>query len=230
MSRGFRGSLGGRRTAGPGRALFRHSDHNSRQARHCARPTPASHQVRPEVTGLAIALRLATTGRTAALDDPDRAGARNATGTLMDWAAPELLTRFDELADVVAEADRTLAFGCPTCLVGGDLFFGVHEPGLFVKLPEDAAATLLAAGGVPFEPVPGRAMGGFFRAASRLHGPRAVGTPFLRVRLHVATEESEGGLGRPAHCRPYPLPPPSRSLASTTSRALVAPAESAARH
>lgn len=31
-----------------------------------------------------------------------------------------------------------------------------------MKLPEPAAAELRAAGGTPFEPMPGRAMGGFF--------------------------------------------------------------------
>ena len=42
------------------------------------------------------------------------------------------------------------------------MFFGVHATGLFVKLPPDQAAELLAEGGKPFEPMPGRAMGGFF--------------------------------------------------------------------
>lgn len=77
-------------------------------------------------------------------------------------AAPELLARFEELVEVVPEVDRKLVFGCPSCLVGGNMFFGVHPVGLFVKLPPDAGAELLADGGVPFEPMPGRAMGGFF--------------------------------------------------------------------
>ena len=89
----------------------------------------------------------------------------------MDRPAPELLARFDELADIVADADRKLVFGCPTYLVGGNMFFGVHATGLFVKLPEGAAATLLEAGGVPFEPMPGRAMGGFFVLPAALPGP-----------------------------------------------------------
>jgi len=80
----------------------------------------------------------------------------------MDKAAPELVARFEALSDVVADADRKLVFGSPTCLVAGHMFFGVHATGLFVKLPEDAAAELVRAGGVPFEPMPGRPMGGFF--------------------------------------------------------------------
>ena len=89
----------------------------------------------------------------------------------MDRAAPELVARFEELVGVVPEADRKLVFGSPSCLVGGNMFFGVHATGLFVKLPEDAAATLLEAGGAPFEPMPGRAMGGFFVLPAALPGP-----------------------------------------------------------
>jgi len=34
----------------------------------------------------------------------------------MEKAAPELVARFEELVDVVAEADRKLVFGSPTSL------------------------------------------------------------------------------------------------------------------
>ena len=77
-------------------------------------------------------------------------------------ASPELVERYEELLDVVPAADRKLVFGSPTCLVGGNMFFGVHATGLFVKLPPDAAAELLAEGGAPFTPMPGRPMGGFY--------------------------------------------------------------------
>jgi hypothetical protein len=42
------------------------------------------------------------------------------------------------------------------------MFFGVHAVGVFVKLPPDAGEQLLAEGGRPFEPMPGRPMGGFY--------------------------------------------------------------------
>ncbi len=80
----------------------------------------------------------------------------------MPKASAGLLARFEELTDVVPGADRKLVFGCPSCLVGGHMFFGVHETGLFVKLPSDAGAELLAEGGEAFEPMPGRAMNGFY--------------------------------------------------------------------
>jgi hypothetical protein len=77
-------------------------------------------------------------------------------------ASAELLARYEELLDVVPEADRKLVFGSPTCLVGGNMFFGVHPTGLFVKLPPAAAGELLAEGGTAFSPMPGRTMGGFY--------------------------------------------------------------------
>ena len=88
----------------------------------------------------------------------------------MAKATPELVARFEELLPVVADADRKLVFGSPTCLVGGNMFFGVHSTGLFVKLPPSAAEELLASGGVPFEPMPGRAMGGFYVLPESISG------------------------------------------------------------
>jgi hypothetical protein len=89
----------------------------------------------------------------------------------MGKASPELVGRFEDLVGVVPEADRKLVFGSPTCLVGGNMFFGVHATGLFVKLPAADAQALLGVGGTPFEPMPGRAMGGFFVLPAALPDP-----------------------------------------------------------
>lgn len=77
-------------------------------------------------------------------------------------APPDLVARFEDLVDLVGDADPKLVFGCPSCLAGGNMFFGVHATGLFVKLPPALGEDLLASGGTPFEPMPGRAMGGFY--------------------------------------------------------------------
>ncbi len=69
-----------------------------------------------------------------------------------------------------------------------------------MKLPEDAAATLLAAGGVPFEPMPGRAMGGFFMLPAALPGPEqwvrrsyehAVTLPVKKARVAKKTKANK---------------------------------------
>jgi hypothetical protein len=80
---------------------------------------------------------------------------------MMDKPSAESLARFEALVEVVADADRKIVFGSPTCLVGGNMFFGVHAAGLFVRLAEPDAKELLSAGGAPFEPMPGRPMAGF---------------------------------------------------------------------
>jgi len=85
--------------------------------------------------------------------------------------SPEFLASFEELVEVVPEAQRKLVFGCPTCLVGGHMFFGVHATGLFVRLAaEAAAAELCGIGGRPFEPMAGRPMGGFYTLPAGLSG------------------------------------------------------------
>lgn len=80
----------------------------------------------------------------------------------MGKPSAEAVARFEELVDVVPDADRKLVFGSPTCLVGGNMFFGVHSTGMFVRLPPDQGDELLAEGGLPFTPMPGRPMGGFY--------------------------------------------------------------------
>jgi hypothetical protein len=75
---------------------------------------------------------------------------------------PEVTARYEDLLDVVVGADRKLVFGCPSCLIGGNMFFGAHSTGLFVRLPPDAGRDLVAEGGAPFTPMPGRPMGGFY--------------------------------------------------------------------
>ena len=111
----------------------------------------------------------------------------------MEKARAEDVARFHVLAETVPDADRKLVFGSPACLVGGTMFFGVHAAGVFVKLPEADAAELLAAGGEPFEPMPGRAMGGLLRAARRRGAAGALGRPSVGLRARAATQAAEGG-------------------------------------
>ena len=83
----------------------------------------------------------------------------------MPWDRPSLeLTR--TLDTAVAVAAQTAGvhielkpmFGCPAYFAGGNLFAGVHQTSLMVRLPEDARRELASLGATPFEPTPGRAM------------------------------------------------------------------------
>ena len=49
-------------------------------------------------------------------------------------------------------------FGCPAYFTGGNLFAGVWQETWMLRLSEDERAEITAAGGRPFEPMPGRQM------------------------------------------------------------------------
>jgi TfoX/Sxy family transcriptional regulator of competence genes len=52
-------------------------------------------------------------------------------------------------------------FGNLAAFVNGNMFTGLFGDGLFVRLSATDAAELIAAGGGPFEPMPGRPMTGY---------------------------------------------------------------------
>ncbi len=72
---------------------------------------------------------------------------------------PELIARFDELASLAGEADRKQMFGYPTCVLHGNMFMGLHEDSLILRLAEaDRAEFLGRHDAALFEPMPGRPM------------------------------------------------------------------------
>jgi TfoX/Sxy family transcriptional regulator of competence genes len=52
---------------------------------------------------------------------------------------PELARRFDS-ALPTSEVERRQMFGCPCAFVNGNMFAGLHEDRLILRLPEEAAA------------------------------------------------------------------------------------------
>jgi hypothetical protein len=72
---------------------------------------------------------------------------------------PGLVARFDELAALAAGADRREVFGYPSCVIHGNMFMGLYEDSLILRLAEpDKAEFLGRYGGGLFEPLPGRSM------------------------------------------------------------------------
>lgn len=59
--------------------------------------------------------------------------------------------------DDEAVATRPM-FGNLSAFVNGNMFCGLFGDDLFVRLPEAARAEVIAQGGAPFSPMPGRAM------------------------------------------------------------------------
>ena len=53
---------------------------------------------------------------------------------------PELITHFDAALPQAADVQRRQMFGCPCAFVNGNMFAGVHEDRLMVRVPDAAAA------------------------------------------------------------------------------------------
>lgn len=75
---------------------------------------------------------------------------------------PELIERFDAVTAEIADAERRQMFGYQALFVGGYHVTGLHQATWVVRLGEADRRELLAVpGSRPFEPIPGRAMGGY---------------------------------------------------------------------
>ena len=74
-------------------------------------------------------------------------------------APAELIRVFERAMRFLPEAEPRKMFGYPCAFVSGNLFAGLHQENLMVRLsPEDRAIFLAIAGTKPFEPMPGRPM------------------------------------------------------------------------
>ena len=78
----------------------------------------------------------------------------------MPWKKPSeaiVATFTAALPDDPATVRRQM-FGYPCAFTRGNMFSGLHQERLIVRLPEDARREVAALGGAPFEPMPGRPM------------------------------------------------------------------------
>lgn len=76
-------------------------------------------------------------------------------------APAELVDRFTAVMATRPAGSVRKMFGYPAAFVNGNLATGLHQSSWFVRLSEADAAELVAAGGGPFEPMPGRPMRGY---------------------------------------------------------------------
>jgi TfoX/Sxy family transcriptional regulator of competence genes len=75
---------------------------------------------------------------------------------------PELVERFSAITVGIPDAERRQMFGYPCLFVGGNMVTGLYESAWFVRLAEpDRGELLRVPGAGPFEPMPGRPMGGY---------------------------------------------------------------------
>jgi len=83
----------------------------------------------------------------------------------MPWEKPsaDLVRKLDDAVATAAEESAIAIelrpmFGCPAYFTNGNLFAGVHQSSLMVRLPTNERAEVVSMGGEPFEPMPGRPM------------------------------------------------------------------------
>lgn len=78
----------------------------------------------------------------------------------MPWKKPSeaIVATFTAALPDDPAAERRQMFGFPCAFTGGNMFSGLHEERVIVRLPEDARREVATLGGAPFEPMPGRPM------------------------------------------------------------------------
>jgi TfoX/Sxy family transcriptional regulator of competence genes len=73
--------------------------------------------------------------------------------------APEsLVAAFTKAAEGVTGASQRTMFGYPAAFLSGNMFAGVFQDTVIVRLPQELREALIEQGGRPFEPMPGRVM------------------------------------------------------------------------
>ena len=88
----------------------------------------------------------------------------------MKWtkSPPELVELFDQVVPSAPAVQRRQMFGYPAAFVNGNMFAGLHQSNVVLRLPEPQLAEFMAAGGAPFEPMAGRPMKGYAIAPEKL--------------------------------------------------------------
>lgn len=88
--------------------------------------------------------------------------------TKWEPASDAWVSAFDKATADAPGVQRRKMFGYPAAFVNGKMAAGLHEVGLVLRLGAADREALLAKGGRPFEPMPGRVMGGFVVAPAAL--------------------------------------------------------------
>ena len=74
-------------------------------------------------------------------------------------ASEDVKRRFEEAVKLLPGVEVRKMFGYPTAYFNGQMFAGVFQESMMVRLPSDERARLLSVpGAAPFEPMPGRPM------------------------------------------------------------------------
>ncbi len=73
--------------------------------------------------------------------------------------APEsLVADFTKAAGRVPDAAVRMMFGYPAAFLAGNMFAGIFQDKVILRLPQETRKAIAGQGGRPFEPMPGRVM------------------------------------------------------------------------
>ena len=101
------------------------------------------------------------------------------------WDKPNesLVKLLDEIVATLefdAPVDYRPMFGCPAYFTGGNLFAGVWQQTMMLRLSEDERAEVTAAGGRQFEPMPGRALKEYVALPPDMMADRDIASLWVR--------------------------------------------------
>jgi len=129
------------------------------------------------------------TAKKPAMKQATKAARRTPAPTPPRWrkSTPELVAIFDAALPDDPRVERRQMFGYPCAFASGQLFAGLHQDGLMVRLGEVDRAKLLAiAGAHPFEPMQGRPMREYVVVPPALYGARSALRRWIGCALEYA--------------------------------------------
>lgn len=106
----------------------------------------------------------------------------------MAWrkSSPALIAAFDGALPDDPRVERRSMFGYPAAFVNGNMFTGLHQENLMLRLPEKLRGELAKRGGAPWEPTPGRRMREYMLLPEALLSDRRALTGWLSKSLAYA--------------------------------------------
>lgn len=115
-------------------------------------------------------------------------------GPKLEKPPQELVDRFSATVADLPGAQLRKMFGNPAAFVNGHLFTGLFGPTWFVRLPVDQRASLTAAGGTEFAPMPGRPMREYVVMPDVMAADASTAAGWARRALdHVAAKPPKPG-------------------------------------
>ena len=125
----------------------------------------------------------------------------------MAWrkSPPELIAAFDAALPADRRVQRRTMFGYPCAFTGGNMFTGLHQENLIVRLPEGERARLLREpGAAVFEPMPGRQMKEYVTVPPELVEDREALRGWMTTALDYAASLPAKGSKPAGKPRPGP--------------------------